>query len=121
MTINEYKTLNKQNKFRNQKAIIMGIKFDSLKEANRWLVLMDMEKQGEITKLERQVPFTLIPSQKGKFRNERETKYIADFTFYRNGKLVVEDVKSEITRKQPEYIIKRKLMQYILNIEIEEI
>ncbi len=47
--------------------------------------------------------------------------YLADFTYNRNGKEIVEDVKSEMTRKLPVYKLKKKLMKAILNIEIQEI
>ena len=37
-------------------------------------------------------------------------EYIADFTYKKDGKLIVEDVKSEITKKNPVYVMKKKLM-----------
>ena len=105
------------NKYRN---IRQGA-FDSKKERERWNELRLLERAGAITKLQRQVPFEIIPSQ---YRDgkciERAAKYIADFTYYENGELVVEDVKSEITRKNKDYILKRKLMLEKHNIRIRE-
>jgi hypothetical protein len=94
-----------------------GIKHDSKKEARRWMELCLLQRAGEISDLKRQVPFELIPKQEG----ERAVKYIADFVYTENGKQVVEDVKSPATKKNPEYVIKRKLMRYIHNIKIKQI
>ena len=117
------------NKYRNSKVIYNGETFDSKKEFNRWLVLKDMEKKGEIFNLQKQVKFELIPKQDG----ERAVNYVADFVYYKKSYIcteqlppiesimIVEDVKSEITRKNPEYIIKRKLMLFIHGIKIKEI
>ena len=54
---------------------------------------------------------------------EKAVKYIADFAYeYRStGCTVIEYVKSPITRKQPEYIIKRKLMLERYRIAIKEV
>lgn len=41
--------------------------------------------------------------------NERGMTYIADFVYIENKVTVIEDVKSEETRQNPDYIIKRKL------------
>lgn len=100
-----------------------GIIHDSQKEANRWQELKLMEKAGLIKDLKRQVKFTLIPAQytslNGKRKLvERECYYKADFVYQEDGQTVVEDVKGMKTR---DYIIKRKLMLYILHIKIKEI
>ena len=89
--------------------------FDSKREAERYLFLRSEQLAGRISDLKCQVSFTLLPP-KGK---ERAVKYIADFTYIRDGKLVVEDVKSKAT-KTPEYIIKRKLMLWH-GYEVQEV
>lgn len=90
--------------------------FASKKEARRSQELELLVKAGEISHLERQVKFELIPKQEG----ERAVSYVADFV-YRMGKArIVEDTKSESTRKNREYVIKRKLMLYHRNIRILE-
>ena len=96
-----------------------GIKHDSRKEANRWCELKLLERAGKITDLQRQVKFELIPKQDG----ERACTYVADFVYHDvdANKMVVEDVKSEATKKKESYIIKRKLMLYIHGIKIREI
>ena len=111
-------------KYGNRKTEVDGIKFDSKKEARRYAELQLMQRAGEIYELKRQVPFVLIPTQRGENGKviEREVKYIADFTYREKGvnRLVVEDTKSEAT-KTPEYIIKRKLMLYRLGLRIREV
>lgn len=105
-----------QNKYKNVKE--RG--FDSKKEEARYYELLDLEKQGLISDLKRQVEFELIPKQKlkhnvitstGRLKKfELPVTYKADFTYIKNGEYVVEDVKSAYTAGLAEYIIKRKLM-----------
>jgi hypothetical protein len=104
------------SKYLNKKTVVHGITFDSKAEASRYLELVMLQNSGAITNLEMQVPFELIPKQDG----ERPVKYLADFVYCENGKKVVEDVKSPITRKKPDYIIKRKLLKFRHNVEIKE-
>ena len=96
-----------------------GMTFDSVKEYRRFCELSLLERAGQITNLQRQVKFELIPSQKidGKVV-ERACSYIADFVYTENGKTVVEDTKGFLTK---EYIIKRKLMLHVHGIKIQEI
>ena len=110
-------------KYGNKKTVSSGVWFDSKKEAKQYEKLKVLELIGEISDLQTQVKFSLIPSQyegmgKGRKCIERECSYIADFVFYRNGHLVVQDVKGF---KTPEYRIKKKLMLSIQGIKIEEI
>lgn len=96
--------------------------FDSRKEARRYQELKLLERAGKITDLKCQVKFELIPAQHledGKCV-ERPVNYYADFVYTEGRQLVVEDVKSEITRKQKDYIIKRKLMLWVHHIRIRE-
>lgn len=110
-----------ESKYRNHRVNFDGMTFDSKKEFLRYRELKLLEKNRMITGLERQVSFELIPKQVENGRVvERAVKYIADFTYYENGKLVVEDVKSPATRTDV-YKIKRKLMLHKLGIRIREI
>lgn len=95
-----------RNKYGNKKVEIDGIKFDSKKEAKRYIELKALEASGEIHYLVLQPKFELIPKQQG----ERACNYIADFSYSENGntKVVVEDTKG---MKTPDYIIKRKLFK----------
>lgn len=90
-----------------------GQVFDSQKEYNRWCNLRLLERAGKITDLKRQIPYELIPKQDG----ERACTYVADFVYYEDGNLVVEDCKGFRTEA---YRIKRKLMLLVHNIKIKE-
>lgn len=104
--------------------------FDSLKEYRRYCELVLLEKAGQVTGLQRQYKFVLIPAQrepdsigkrggiiKGKLI-ERECTYIADFVYRENGKTIVEDTKGFKTK---DYILKRKMMLYFHGIRIKEV
>lgn len=98
-----------RSKYNNEKTVVNNIKFDSKKECSRWQDLSLLEKSGVIKNLKRQVRFEIVP----KTKDERAVFYVADFTYEENGKPVVEDTKSAITKKNPTYIIKRKLFKYL--------
>ena len=107
-----------QNKYHNVKTYVGKIKFDSKKEANRYLELCMLEKSGIIKNLERQKRFEIVPKTDG----ERAVHYLADFVYEENGKLICEDVKSDATRRDKTYIIKRKLFKYLYkNYEFREV
>lgn len=122
-------------KYNNKKIEVDGMTFDSKKEANRYKELSLLQKAGKISGLRTQVSYVLIPSQrevsdevytrgenKGKNKPgkllERECTYVADFVYYKDGEVIVEDTKGFRTK---EYIIKRKLMLYVHHIQIKEI
>lgn len=102
------------SKYRNHKTTVDGITFDSKKEAARYGELKLLERAGEISNLELQPEFELVPPQPGL----RAVKYRADFKYtLKGGGKVVEDVKGKRTT---EYMIKKKLMAYFHKIEIFE-
>ena len=90
-----------------------GQKFDSVKEYHRWGVLRLLERAGKISDLKRQVSFELIPKQEG----ERACTYVADFVYYEDGKMVVEDCKGF---KTDVYRLKKKLLLWVHGIHIKE-
>lgn len=100
---------NKTNKYHAEKTVVAGITFDSKKESQRYWELQILQKNGTISNLERQKRFLLIP----KTETERAVFYVADFVYSQDGKLICEDVKSAITKKNPAYIIKRKLFKFL--------
>lgn len=114
--------MKKGNKYKAQKVYTEVGVFDSKKELTRYKQLLEEVSKGNISKLSRQVEYELIPSQ---FINkkcvERKCSYKADFVYMKDGDLIVEDVKSPITRKNAEYIIKRKLMLFRYGIRIKEV
>lgn len=62
MTLAEFKALPelKPSKYRNRKVKRDGETWDSVREYKRHLVLLDMQKNGEIRNLKRQVTFQLV-------------------------------------------------------------
>lgn len=86
-----------------------GETFHSKGELNRYLKLRMLEKSGYIQDLQKQVTFELQPSFKLNGKTIRALKYVVDFTYIENGKLICEDFKgfNAIHSK-----IKQKLFQY---------
>ena len=115
------------NKFGARKTTMFGMTFDSKHEAERYLELRAMEREGKIMHLATQVPFELIPMQLDKNGKilERPTRYIADFTYWvRDGndasgfRYVVEDAKG---CKTEVYRLKKKLMLLMHGIQVQEV
>lgn len=105
------------SKYHAKKTVIDGIEFDSAREAKRYTRLSALEGDGKIQHLRLQVPFEIVPSFECDGVKYREMKYVADFVYVRDGKVVVEDCKGF---KTPEYKLKKKLMAYVNHINIEE-
>lgn len=101
----------RRSKYGNKKTVIRNIVFDSKKESERFLELCMLEKAGVIRHLIRQKRFEIVP----KTETERAAYYIADFVYLdvESGKLICEDVKSDATRRDKTYILKRKLFKYL--------
>lgn len=97
------------SKYHNKKIIVDGHKFDSIKEADRYCELKLLQKAKVITQLELQPRFTLQPVFACDGNSYRKIEYIADFSYYENGKRIVEDVKG---MKTEVYKIKKKLFLY---------
>lgn len=126
-----------RSKYFAKKTLVDGILFQSKKEAERYLVLKEQEKQGLISDLQMQVPFLLVPSQyedivkfTPKRHNEKIVKkllekkveYKADFVYNRNGEMVVEDAKGyRDSTAYALFVVKRKLMLYVHGIRVVEI
>ena len=150
-------------------------RYDSIKEYERWLELRQMERDGKITELKRQVEFELTPKQYRREKvREKEVKYYyvpednvgswrfktkkdavsftklhslsaklifsqtvtepvykdvtildrsvytADFTYIEGGEFIIEDVKSDYTRKEADYVLRKKFLYYKYRILIRE-
>lgn len=108
----ESKGTGAKNKYNNQRCEFSGIKFDSKKELRRYLQLKGMQESGLISELKLQHHFTLVEAFKTTSgESVRRMEYIADFTYKdADGVFVIEDVKSEATRKDKVYCLKKKLM-----------
>lgn len=104
----------KRNKFNAKKTEVDGIVFDSKREALRYQDLKIAERCGVISDLKLQTTFPLIVN------DVLVASYRSDFEYTEDGERVVEDTKSEFTRKLMWYRMKKKLMLAIYGIEIRE-
>ncbi len=102
--------LPKRNKYANVKTD----GFDSKKESRRHQELVMLERAGKISGLALQVPYACVVN------GVHVCDYVADFTYMEGERRVVEDVKSDATRKLPVYRLKRKLMLACHGIQISE-
>lgn len=96
-------------KYLNEKTQIDGYTFQSKKESNRYFELKMLQRAGEISGLELQPKFEILPAVKWNGKTLRKRFYIADFRYIENGKEIIEDVKSEGTIMNPVYTLKRQL------------
>ncbi len=105
----------RRNKYANELTTIDGVRFDSRREARRWLELKLLEGAGLISDLRRQVRFDLVV-------NELPVcAYLADFVYHERGETVVEDVKSVATKRLPVYRLKKKLLKALTGLDIREV
>ena len=108
----DFKKLYSNSKYKAKKVNYDGIVFDSKAECNRYIELKTLEKYGKIKDLQYHKCFELLPSIKTEVETLRAIIYESDFFYYDVdlNSYVVEDLKSEMTRKLSDYIIKKKLM-----------
>lgn len=111
--------IEKTNKYHNKKVIVDDIKFDSKKEANRYLELNKLEHAGIINNLERQVKIEIQPRFAYNGKIIRPIYYIADFAYkdVKTGTIIYEDTKGF---KTDIYKLKYKLLLF-KGIEIKEL
>lgn len=101
-------------KYRNIPTVVDGITFDSRKEANRFCELKLLQKQGAISGLVLQPEYPIV------MNGQRVAKWRGDFRYEQYGSVVVEDVKSAITRRNPTYRLKKKLVEAQYGIQVVE-
>ena len=125
---------NKRSKYGNKKVKYEGLKFDSEKERDRYIFLKEQEKLGNIQDLQLQVKYELIPAIKEEYVEHLKTKdkvktrtiqlaitYTCDFQYYKNGELVIEDVKSHPKMLTKEYALKKKMLFALKGLKIREV
>lgn len=88
-----------------------GIVFHSKKEATRYSELKLLHEFGKITNLELQPRWNIV------IGDQKICTYVADFSYEERGEFVVEDAKGV---KTPVYLLKKKLMKAVHNIDIRE-
>ena len=112
----------KGERYNHTKVEVNGLKFDSKKEYQRYLVLKEAEDQGIITDLRTQVKYELIPAVVEEYIEHLKTKdkvktrtlqlaitWTADFVYLKDGEEVVEDVKPSKALLSDRFVIKEKL------------
>lgn len=124
-------------KYGNKPCEYAGIKFASHKERDYYIYFKSLEDSGEIKDLRLQVDFELVPG----IYEERVKHYVrkpdvtyqhciqdpiyyrADFVYVSTttGKEVVVDAKSEATKKNRVYQMKKKMMKALLGLDIVEV
>lgn len=100
----------KPSKYRSQKVIMDGIKFDSQKEARKYCELKLLKKAGEIRDFELQPEFILQEGYRDPRTGKwvRPIKYKADFKIiYPDGRKVIIDTKGYRTKV---YQMKKKML-----------
>lgn len=109
----------KESKYRNIKVKVDGMKFDSKREAKRYLDLKQMQSLGLISNLRCQVKFKFEVNGKPLkclAKGSKQLTYTADFLYIKDGIEIVEDVKGFQTK---EFKIKKALFETIYNKEIK--
>ena len=105
----------KYNKYNAKKTEFMGFKFDSKWEAERYGQLSSMSLAGVVKDLQRQIKYDIV------INDQKICRYIADFVYILvnedgSEEEIVEDAKGVQTT---DFIIKKKLMKAIYNINIK--
>lgn len=103
-------------KYGNRPVEIDGLRFDSGKEGARYVELSAAQRAGEINGLDVHTRFPLV------VHGQDCGYYEADFTYRTaSGEQVIEDVKSDATRKLPAYRLKAKLIWAMYGLRIREV
>ena len=91
----------KPSKYRNKKVVFDGIKFDSIRECNRYQELSLLERTGAIRELRCQVRIPLTASKNPvRSKKGRQLAYVVDFKYWdvTERRMRYEDVKGYDTR-----------------------
>lgn len=117
MTVEQLRAAQKpSSKYHNVRTEVDGVRFDSRKEARRFVALCVAEQEGAIADLRRQVRYDLHA-----IGGLKVATYVADHVYIEDCRTVVEDVKSSATRKLPMYRLKKRWMFAEYGIEIREV
>lgn len=106
-----------EKKYGNTKVIVGGIQFDSKTEAERFQVLRLLVRAGIIRDLEPHPVYELVVNGTKVGHFTLDSRY----TIVATGEKVVEDVKSEPTRKKEAYRLRVRLLKAVYGIDVKEI
>jgi len=101
-----------RNKYNAIRSELDGIIFDSKHEMRSYSDLKLRQSAGEISGIEVHPAWELIVN------GVRIGRYTADFSYIENNALVVADAKGVKTR---DYVLRKKLMKALYNIDIKEV
>lgn len=93
-----------------------GILFDSSIEAQRWVVLKLLERNGKIHDLCRQQSHPIDINGKAFCSFKPDFEYIDS-----SGVQVIEEVKSSGTAKEPDYRLRKKAFELYYGLKVTEI
>jgi len=107
-----------KNKFGAKRITIDNINFHSKKEGNHYLYLKSLLENGEISDLELQPRFEIIPKYTRKDGKKiRARHYTSDFRYVKNGETVIDEVKGYFTSESKLRIaIVEYMYQIVINI-----
>lgn len=113
----------KRQKFGNKKTVVDGIVFDSGHEADRYLELKLLEAAGEIRNLDLQPKFGIFACELASGKGIEVASFKADFRYVdvKQNRTRIEDAKSEGTKGETAYRLRKKLVEACHSIEIEEV
>lgn len=104
------------NRFPRKPQVIDGYEFASMKEAKRYGQLVFLQKAGEITDIEPH------PTYEMEIGGAHFCKYTPDFRYRtKAGELVIEEVKSSGTRRDPAYRLRKKACELFHGLSVTEI
>lgn len=107
----------KPSKYRNTPVTVDGIRFDSKREAARYVELRRMEESGEISHLERQPSFKLycgrepVLIRSEGYPNGRHAIATFDFAYFDGNRRVIEDVKGGKATQTEAYKLRKALVE----------
>jgi hypothetical protein len=106
----------KSSKYRNRPVFIDGTRFASAKEGRRYSDLKLLVRAKQIEGLTCHPRYSLI------INGALAGHYTPDFGYTERGKEVVEEVKSEITKRLADYVLRRNVFKILYpNIEHREL
>ena len=109
--------MTRRNKYGAKPQVYYGVRFASIREMKRWIALQDRESKGEISDLQRQIPYVLALSVRidGEKRARPALRFTADFRYVERGKTVVEDSKG---KPDTAFRIRQHLMKSVHGIDV---
>jgi hypothetical protein len=113
------------HKFNAKSIVVEGVKFPSIIQGECYRILNAAQQEpSQWLIVDCEVEFKLLPAQilpGGK--KEREAVFTVDFVLNLkpSGRRILVEVKSDITRKAPDYILRRKMLYYFHKLTVIEI